>query len=140
MTITLPPGVTSSSPPPVAPTAAGTADCGNWFAPDVAVLVCDPAVLASAIRTGSFGSVPLATIALPGRVTGGGAGIAQAVGPPMAVGDTATILLPTTGSPTVFVHWLETSGAEQVAEHAYPDPAGRAVSVRVPTGRGPVFG
>jgi len=140
VTITVPPGATSSSPPLVTQTASGVADCGDWFAPDVTVLVCDPAVLESAIRTGSFGSVPLATITLAGRITGGGAGIAQAVGPVMAVGDTATIRLPTTGSPTVFVHWLDASGAEQVAEHTYPDPAGRTVGVRIPIGRAPVFG
>lgn len=143
VTITLPAGETSSSvpgsPAPAAPSRT-LADCGDWFAHDVAVLVCDPGVLSAAIRTGSVGSLAFAQISVPGRTTGGGDDVAQAIGTPMSAGELATIQLPSTGELMVFVHWRDSSGMERSAQQSFHDPAGREVVVRISPAAGPVFG
>ena len=103
------------------------------------MLVCDQAELSAAMRAGSFGSSPDAVIMLAGRVSGGGQGVAQAVGAAMSSGQTATIRLPASGDPVVFVHWIDSTGVLQTAERAYPNPSGRTATVLVPAIGVPVF-
>jgi hypothetical protein len=101
--------------------------------------VCDEVALSAAITNGSFGTTPFAQINLPGRASGGGQGVVQAVGTLMRPGDTATIHLPASGTPVVFVHWINSSGQGYASAHAYPNPAGRTVVVRIPANGPPEF-
>jgi hypothetical protein len=136
-TITLAPGQTSSSAPPLAPPASDP--CPTWFGGDVAILVCDPSVLRQALAQGTIGSAPDAQIELAGRSTGGGRGVAQAVGAPLHPGESASIQLPFSGTPTIFVRWIDATGAEQVAEQTVTSPASRSLQVDLSTGGPPSF-
>ena len=110
----------------------GPRDCPDWFAADVAILICDRAALGTAITTGSVGTVPDANITMTGVVSGGGHGVDQALAPPLRPGQSVTLKLPSTGSPVVYVHWLDATGTARDYITQVDNPGGRTGRMTVP--------
>lgn len=67
--------------------------CGNWFGADIVALLCDESALRGEMESGSFSDSSLAHIRQPPASwrLGKAAGLTQAVGKPLRVGDHLTV-------------------------------------------------
>ena len=114
------------------PQSLGPHDCLDWFAADVAMLVCDPNGLDQAITQGTFGSTPISQITLADRAIGGGQGIAQALGNPLRPGEQATVRLPAGGQPIIYLRWRDPTGQVRIITKPIVAPASRLVQIVEP--------
>jgi hypothetical protein len=100
--------------------ASNPAACGNWFGSGVSVVVCDPTRLKAAVDAGQLhrrGSFSGSTTARDAH-RASAPGLVQILSSPLRVGDTATIVGPSSRSTVLFVRGADGRGMAWEARFA----------------------